>query len=335
VNVSTATETTDTGDHRRRRAAGPNLAVPTARERGRVANLPYIGRFAPSPTGDLHLGSLLAAVGSFLDARHHGGRWLVRIEDLDTPRVVPGSADRILRTLEGFGLHWDGDVIYQSQRVPVYVAALNQLESAGHTFQCGCSRRELVGNEDTGYLGTCRNGPTRPGIPTATRFRVADDCVVFFDDRVQGNRRFCAHELSDIVIKRKDEIIAYQLAVVVDDDAQHVSEVVRGADLLLSTAWQIALQRALSLPSPGYAHLPLVVEQTHEKLAKSRRSVPVDPALASSYLTLVLRMLNHPPPPELENDTPARLLAWAARNWNLNAFASVHSVTARDTANAK
>jgi glutamyl-Q tRNA(Asp) synthetase len=314
-------------------AADPALAVPMARERDRAAS--YIGRFAPSPTGDLHLGSLLAAVGSFLDARHHGGRWLLRIEDLDTPRVVPGSADRILRTLDGFGLHWDGDVIYQSQRNDVYVAALNQLESDGHTFQCSCSRRELAGNEDTGYLGTCRNGPTRSGIPTSTRFRIPDDGVVFFDDGVQGNCRFCTPELGDIVIQRKDEIIAYQLAVIVDDAAQHVSHVVRGVDLLLSTAWQIMLQKALLLPSPRYAHLPLVVEQTHEKLSKSKHSVPVEPAFASSYLTTVLRMLNHAPPAELENDKPARLLAWAARNWNLAALAGVRSVTARDTAHAK
>jgi glutamyl-Q tRNA(Asp) synthetase len=317
-------------------AADPDLAVPSPRERDPAADPShYVGRFAPSPTGDLHLGSLLAAVGSFLDARHHGGRWLLRIEDLDTPRVVPGSVDRILRTLDGFGLHWDGDVIYQSQRNDVYVAALNQLESSGHTFQCSCSRRELAGNEDTGYPGTCRNGPTRIGIPTTTRFRVADDCVVFFDDRVQGNCRFCTHELGDIVIKRKDEIIAYQLAVVVDDAAHHVSHVVRGGDLLLSTAWQMMLQKALLLPSPRYAHLPLVVEQTHEKLSKSRHSVPVDPAFASSYLTIVLRMLNHAPPVELENDTPARLLTWAARNWNMGALTGVRSVTARDTAHAK
>jgi glutamyl-Q tRNA(Asp) synthetase len=315
--------------------------VPSAREWDpapilpHIPDIPYIGRFAPSPTGDLHLGSLLAAVGSYLDARHHGGRWLVRIEDLDTPRVVPGSADRILRTLEGFGLLWDGDVIYQSQRVPVYVAALNQLESAGHTFQCSCSRRELVGNEDTGYPGTCRSGPTRSDIPTSTRFRMADDCVVLFDDRVQGNCRFRSPELSDFVIKRKDGNIAYQLAVVVDDAAQHVSHVVRGGDLLPSTGWQIALQKALSLPSPRYAHLPLVVEQSHKKLGKSRHSVPVEPALASAYLTTVLLMLNHPPPAEFENDTPARLLAWAARHWNLKAFAGVRSVTARDTAHAK
>ena len=266
----------------RRGTADRDLAVPTARERVPAVDppRPYIGRFAPSPTGNLHLGSLLAAAGSYLDARHNGGRWLVRMEDLDTPRVDPGSAERILRTLEGFGLHWDGDVIYQSQRHDVYVAAVNQLESGGHTFQCSCSRRELAGNEDAGYPGTCRKGPTRIGIPTATRFRVADDRVVLFDDRVQGNCRFSTPELGDIVIKRKDGIIAYQLAVTVDDAAQHVSHVVRGVDLLPSTGWQIALQKALSLPSPRYAHLPLVVEKTREKLAKSRRSVPVDPTLA-------------------------------------------------------
>ena len=295
----------------------------------------YIGRFAPSPTGDLHLGSLLAAVGSYLDARHHGGRWLLRMEDLDTPRVVPGSADRILRTLEGFGLHWDGDVIYQSQRHDAYVAALDQLQTAGHTFQCSCSRRELLGTEETGYPGTCRAGPTRLGVPTSTRFRVPPEPVVLFDDAIQGKCRFHTPELGDIVIRRKDLIIAYQLAVVVDDGLQHVTNVVRGADLLLSTAWQILLQQALELPTPSYAHLPLVVEQTRGKLSKSRQSVPVDPAHAGTALTTVLRMLNHPPPPELEGDAPERLLEWAVRNWNVVALAHVHSVTARDTVHAK
>jgi glutamyl-Q tRNA(Asp) synthetase len=283
----------------------------------------------------LHLGSLLAAVGSYLDARHHGGQWLLRIEDLDTPRVVPGSADRILRTLEGFGLHWDGEVIYQSRRIALYRAALEQLESGGHTFECSCSRRELGGAQDTGYPGTCRAGPTRHGVPTATRFRCAADSVVLFDDRIQGPCRFEQRELGDFVIKRKDEIIAYQLAVVLDDQAQQVSEVVRGADLLPSTGWQIALQRALGAVTPGYAHLPLVVEKSHEKLGKSRHSVPVEPALASSYLTAVLRLLRQAPPPELENDTPSRLLAWAARNWSVKAFAGVRCVTACDTARAK
>lgn len=257
------------------------------------------------------------------------------MEDLDTTRVVPGSADRILRTLEGFGLHWDGDVIYQSQREDVYVAALDQLQSAGLTFHCACTRRELAGSDEGGYPGTCRTGPTRRDIPTSVRFRVPDDDVVFFDDAVQGYCSFRTPELGDIVIKRKDQIVAYQLAVIVDDASQHVTNVVRGADLLLSTAWQILLQRALALPTPGYAHLPLVVEQTREKLGKSRHSVPVEPRDASAYLTTVLRLLNHAPPPELESDSPQQLLAWAVRNWNMVALAHVRSVTACDPVHAK
>jgi glutamyl-Q tRNA(Asp) synthetase len=248
---------------------------------------------------------------------------------------VPGSADRILRTLEAFGLHWDGEVIYQSRRIPLYLAAVDQLRAGGHTFQCSCTRRDLGNGEDTGYPGTCRAGPTRSGAPTATRLRLADGSVVFFDDRVQGVCRFEQRELGDFVIQRKDQIIAYQLAVVVDDQAQHVSDVVRGADLLPSTGWQIALQGALGLALPRYAHLPLVVEQTHEKLGKSRHSVPVEPALASSWLTAVLRLLRQPLPLELENDTPPRLLAWAARNWSLKVFAGLRTVTACDTARAK
>jgi glutamyl-Q tRNA(Asp) synthetase len=259
----------------------------------------------------------------------------VRIEDLDTPRVVPGSADRILRTLEGFGLEWDGEVAYQSRRIPLYRAALEQLKAGGHTFQCSCSRRELGGSEEAGYPGTCRNGPTRRHVPTSTRFRLADGFVVLFDDRVQGPRRFAQHELGDFVIQRKDGIIAYQLAVIVDDHAQQVTNVVRGADLLASTGWQIALHRALGMVPPSYAHLPLVTQGNAEKLSKSRQSVPVGPDLAATYLTAVLRLLNHVPPAELENDTPARLLAWAMSNWDVKAFQNVAHVTAFDITHAK
>jgi len=249
--------------------------------------------------------------------------------------VVPGSADRILRTLEAFGLHWDGPVIYQSHRKPLYLEALERLRAGGHTFECSCSRRELGGAQDTGYPGTCRAGPTRSGVPTATRFRGAEHSVVLFDDRVQGSCRFEPHELRDFIIQRKDQIIAYQLAVVVDDQAQQVSNVVRGADLLPSTGWQIALHRALGSPIPAYAHLPLVVEQNHKKLGKSRHSVPVEPRLARTYLTTVLQLLRQVLPPELEPDTPELLLAWAARNWSVTAFAGVRNVTAFDIARAK
>jgi glutamyl-Q tRNA(Asp) synthetase len=316
------------------RAADPHLASEGAREGPTAAaKSSYIGRFAPSPTGHLHLGSLLAAVGSYLDARHHGGQWHVRIEDLDTPRNVPGSADGILRTLEGFGLHWDGPVVYQSQRVPLYLDALHRLRSQARTFECSCSRKALAGS-DTNYPGTCRNGPTRGG-PTATRFQMKDGSLVLFDDQVQGACRGEDVDFSDFVIRRRDGIIAYQLAVVVDDGAQHVSDVVRGADLLSSTLRQIALQRALGIATPRYAHLPVVVEQTREKLGKSRRSVAVEPRTASALLAQVLRLLNHAAPPELESEKPSALLQWAARNWQLDRFHMLRSVTARDTALAK
>ncbi|MGH8137304.1 MAG: tRNA glutamyl-Q(34) synthetase GluQRS [Steroidobacteraceae bacterium] len=288
---------------------------------------PYVGRFAPSPTGDLHLGSLVAAVGSYLDARHHGGRWLLRIEDLDSTRVIPGCADRILRTLECFGLWWDGEVSWQSRRIGHYTAVADELTAKGLTFQCSCSRRDLSGNGDTGYPGTCRGGPTRRG-PVATRFRMDESEIVSFEDRVQGGCRIELQALGDCIITRKDGVPSYQLAVVVDDAEQHVTDVVRGADLLDSTAWQLALQRALGRPAPRYAHLPLVVEPTRAKLAKSRRSVPVDAASAGAQLACALRLLNHPPPRELEHGSPGNLLEWAARTWHLDAFHGWRTVPA-------
>ena len=263
-------------------------------------------------------------MGSYLDARSHQGRWFVRIEDLDTPRVIPGSADRILRTLEQFGLQWDGPLVYQSARRELYLAAAEQLRAGGLTFECSCSRRELAHGEETGYPGTCRAGPTRSG-PTATRFRVNDQ-PVRIDDRIQGPCRFDLAALGDFVIRRKDGIVSYQLAVVVDDAAQAITDVVRGADLLPSTAWQVALQRELRAAAPRYAHLPLVVEPNHEKLAKSRHSVPVEPAAAGATLRLVLHLLNHPPPPELEGAGPAQLLQWAQHSWNPQVLHGVRTV---------
>jgi glutamyl-Q tRNA(Asp) synthetase len=264
----------------------------------------------------LHLGSLVAALGSFLDARKAGGRWLVRIEDLDTSRVIPGCADQMLRTLEAFGLHWDGPVEFQSLRVPLYLESLEALRSLGLTFECSCSRRDL-GQSETGYPGTCRAGPNRSCGSTATRLRVGDT-VVSFEDRVQGRCQFDLRQLGDPVIRRRDGIIAYQLAVVVDDGAQGISDVVRGADLLQSTAWQLELQRALHLPKPHYAHLPLVMENNNTKLSKSRRSLPIDPASANMQLYEALSLLKHLPPVELARASPAELLAWATTNWSLD-----------------
>jgi glutamyl-Q tRNA(Asp) synthetase len=277
---------------------------------------PYVGRFAPSPTGSLHLGSLVAAVGSFLDARKAGGRWLVRMEDLDTTRVIPGCSDEMLRTLEAFGLWWDGKVEFQSRRTELYAESLQSLRERGLTFECSCSRRDL-GHSETGYPGTCRAKPTQNRGPTATRFRVPEG-VVSFSDRIQGPCCFDLRALGDPVIRRRDGAFAYQLAVVVDDTDQRVSNVVRGADLLASTAWQIELQKALKLPTPRYAHLPLIVEKTHGKLAKSRRSLALDPARANIHLVSALILLQHPPPVELQGAAPTVLLAWATERWALD-----------------
>lgn len=264
----------------------------------------------------MHLGSLVAAVGSFIDARSRGGRWLVRMEDLDRARVVPGSADEILRTLETYGLLWDGEVEYQSRRTHLYADALESLRAAGHTFECSCSRRNLAAEESgsgSAYPGTCREGPRRPG-DTAIRFRIDDAETVGFDDRFQGTIALPMRTLGDVIVRRRDGVFAYQLAVVVDDALQGVTDVVRGADLLESTGWQIALQRALGLPTPRYAHLPLLLERTGEKLSKSRRSAALGAdRTAGPELRNALRLLGLSPPTELV--TPPTLLQWATCRW--------------------
>jgi glutamyl-Q tRNA(Asp) synthetase len=259
----------------------------------------------------LHLGSLVAALGSFLDARSRGHRWLVRMEDLDRARLIPGSDAQILTTLETCGLTWDGAVEYQSARTELYRAALERLTAQGLTFECSCSRRQRP--LDAGYPGTCRAGPTRPG-PTATRFRVPDQ-EVLFADRAQGECRFQLAARGDVVVRRRDGAYAYQLAVVVDDALQGVTDVVRGTDLLDNTPWQIALQKALDVPIPEYLHLPLVVERSGKKLSKSRRSVALDINSVSCELCLALTVLAQEPPRILERESPGEILKWALAHW--------------------
>jgi len=286
------------------------------------------GRFAPSPTGSLHLGSLLAAVGSYLDARTHGARWLVRIEDLDTPRVIPGCADQMLRTLEAFGFEWDGDILYQSMRRDAYREAIARLRAQGRVFECSCSRKQLagVGGEDApGYTGTCRQGPTQPG-PISRRFRVTDS-TVRFTDLYQGEQEFDLRSCGDVVIERRDGIASYQLAVVVDDELQGITRVVRGADLLTSTPWQLDLQDALSFTRPIYGHLPLVVEPDGAKLSKSSRAIGLDPSQVAKGLTGALTLLSQSPPADLALFSPKDLWKWAFDHWNPQALAG--SVTAR------
>ena len=248
----------------------------------------YRGRFAPSPTGPLHFGSLLAAFGSWLLARRAGGEWLVRMEDLDPPREVPGAAAAQLHALAAFGLHSDAPILYQSQRHGLYQAALERLLATGQAFACHCSRSDLVG--EGGIHRTCVPGAQRPD--PAIRLRIADGTVVEFHDLVRGTlRQDVGREAGDIVLRRSDGLWAYQLAVVVDDADQGITDVVRGADLLDSTPRQIQLQRLLGLATPRHAHLPLMVDDQGRKLSKSSAALPVDaddplPALRAAWLAL-------------------------------------------------
>jgi len=275
-----------------------------------------VGRFAPSPTGPLHLGSLVAAVGSWLFARRDGGQWLVRMEDIDTPRVVAGSADEILRALERYGLTWDGEVVYQSQRTALYDEVLRLLREQHLVYDCGCSRADLqraasapLGREPV-YPGTCREGLPLGRSARAIRFR-APDIVLTFDDAVAGHvEENVTADTGDFVIRRADGVYAYQLAVVVDDAAQGVTQVVRGADLLTSTARQIALQRALGLPTPSYAHLPLVTNPDGSKLGKRDGALPLpslDEHRVAETLAYALSVLGVGVVP----DMPERMLAEA------------------------
>jgi len=281
----------------------------------------YRGRFAPSPTGPLHFGSLVAAVASFVDARAQGGSWLVRMEDLDPPRVVPGAADDILRTLEAFGLHWDETVVYQSARHAAYEAALQRLEARGAIFPCACTRKEIadsaLGPDGTPiYPGTCRNGLQPGKTGRAIRVRV-DDAVIRFVDRLQGEVvQELARSVGDFVVRRADGVYAYQLAVVVDDAWQGVTDVVRGADLLDSTPRQIHLQRLLDLPTPRYLHVPVATNARGEKLSKQTLAAPVDAKRPGCGLTAALDFLGHPVPDALRGAPPADILDWAVAHWN-------------------
>jgi glutamyl-Q tRNA(Asp) synthetase len=279
---------------------------------------PYVGRFAPSPTGPLHFGSLVAALASWLDSRHAGGRWLLRMEDLDRPRVLPGAADQILRQLESLGLAWDGPVVYQSTRHALYVEALRKL--AGHSYPCACSRKEL---EDSAlaidgsriYPGTCRKGLARAkplrAVRNAFAVRLRTHAEpIRFADRVQGDiEQSVEREVGDFVLVRADRIVSYQLAAVVDDAAQGVTDVVRGADLLDSTARQIHLQRLLGVATPRYLHVPVATNAAGRKLSKQTRAPDTRPG----DLAQALAFLGQPVP---EGMAGRELLEWAVGHWD-------------------
>ncbi|MDA9863430.1 tRNA glutamyl-Q(34) synthetase GluQRS [Flavobacteriales bacterium] len=284
----------------------------------------YVGRFAPSPTGRLHMGSLLAAVASWCDAKHHGGTWLVRMEDLDPPREVAGASDDILRTLEGHGLHWDGDVVFQSRRSDLYADALDSLKRDGCVFPCACSRKDLAGVAV--YPGTCRLWLSPAKEARLWRFKMGEG-TLSWKDLILGETSFEAQNLGDFPVLRADGFWAYQLAVVVDDRDQGVTHVVRGSDLLDSTPRQIQLWSALTnLTSaelqggiPGYGHLPVLENNLGQKLSKQTLAQPVQVSDAVTSVMRVLQWLNQPVEDmqgAFESGDVHQLLLHAAEKWD-------------------
>lgn len=292
-------------------------------ESTRSLNLNYRGRFAPSPTGPLHFGSLVAAVGSYADAKFHGGKWLVRIEDVDLQRKVPGAAKQILNTLEKLGMEWDEEVIYQSQRSEAYREALQVLDKQGLLYPCTCSRKEIADSSITGlygfiYPGTCLNNPASLQNPHALRIQTHDDVIQFHDGLKGSYTQRLRSEAGDFVLRRADGIYAYQLAVVIDDAAQSITHVVRGADLIDSTPRQIFLQRLLRYPTPHYMHLPVVTNAAGEKLSKQTNAAPVNTANAVRELVDALHFLGQQPPLEIQEGDIASFWRWVTQNWRVN-----------------
>ena len=290
----------------------------------------YRGRFAPSPTGPLHFGSLVAAVGSYLQARVRHGEWLVRIEDIDEPRNVPGAADDILASLERLGFEWDGDIRWQSRMLDAYHEALGNLIDAGHCFTCLCTRSKLRqtaihGPDGFIYPGTCRANTVTDLTRGAIRVRVCDSEITF-DDALQGNcTQHLERDVGDFVVRRGDGLFAYQLAVVVDDAQQGITEVVRGTDLLGSTTRQIYLQRLLDLPTPGYLHLPVVVNSQGQKLSKQTGAAALDLRRPGMELFHALQFLGQQPPDELMHADTADIWHWAIHHWDITRIPAVTS----------
>ena len=288
-----------------------------------IASCKYRGRFAPSPSGPLHFGSLVAAMGSYLDARHNQGEWLVRIEDLDPPREQPGAAKRILSTLEAFGFEWDGEILYQSRpdRADAYRKALHELSEQGSTYLCSCSRKEVneagkMGAEGPIYPGTCRKKPSVQQSARTIRIRTMA-CNVGFHDLIFGYvKQNIFAETGDFIIRRADGLFAYQLAVVVDDAFQKITQVVRGSDLLLSTPRQIWLQQLLGLPTPVYAHLPLVRDSLGRKLSKQSQAQPISDRRPLPALLAAWHFLNQVSP-ENEPENLKIFWKWAIEKWDI------------------
>lgn len=278
----------------------------------------YIGRFAPSPTGPLHLGSLYTALASFLDARQHQGLWLLRIDDLDKPRNAPGAADAIQHCLERFGLHWDGTVFFESRHRRDYHAHLHQLLQHQQLYACRCSRKQLEGHAV--YPGFCRKQNWQITADTTLRVKTCEQ-TLSFHDRLQGLiENHLGSEHGDFIVRRRDRIIAYQLAVVVNDHLQAVNHVVRGIDLLPSTIKQLYLYQQLNYPPPIYMHVPVIVDATGAKLSKQTLAAPVDTQKPETTVFTLLQLLGQNPAPDLRGAPVAEQLAWGVAHWHPDAL---------------
>lgn len=292
----------------------------------------YIGRFAPSPTGPLHFGSLLAAVASYLEAKSQKGLWLVRMEDLDKPREIKGAADQILRTLEAFGFEWAGEIMYQSQRSDAYAQALESLKTKKLSYPCTCTRKEIadsanmLGVDGVIYPKTCLNQPIKQNKALAWRL-LTDNTTISFTDAIQGNiSQNLGEQVGDFIVKRADALYAYQLAVVVDDAAQGVTHIVRGADLLDSTPRQIYLQQVLNLAPIEYAHIPVASNVAGEKLSKQTLALALDLNDASNLIWHALAFLGQLPPTYLKNATLQEIWQWATEHWDLTKTPQQHHI---------
>ena len=287
---------------------------------------PYRGRFAPSPTGPLHLGSMIAALASYLDARHNHGAWLVRMEDLDPPREEAGAARRIIASLEKHGLCWDEEIVFQSQRDAAYESALGELASRGYLFYCDCSRQQL--GPDGACRGNCRNRQEHLSAPVAIRAAPPPRCRIRFRDQIQGNiYSEPGIEVPDFVVRRKDGLFAYQLAVVVDDAWQGITHIVRGSDLLDSTARQIFLQQALDFHTPLYSHIPVITDRRGQKFSKQNHAPALDDHNAPANLRAALQFLRQTEPP-VTLRTCGEILEFAAGQWQAGHIPATLAMTA-------
>ncbi len=292
-----------------------------------MLNTSYIGRFAPTPSGPLHFGSIVAALASYLDARHNGGKWLLRIEDIDTPRVRAGADRQIINTLEILGLEWDGAIFYQSRRLDQYQDALTKLAHNDLLYRCCCPRKITKGKP---YPGTCRKRTNHDEKPYSMRVRILDRSISYADV-IQGQMTGRLNELTgDFILRRSDGLIAYNLAVAIDDAAQDITRVVRGSDLLDTTFNQIYLQSVLNLPTPEYAHHPLVVDGAGKKISKQDGATDVLTGISPEEVLLrALRFLGQAPDPELSYAEKRDILAWAITRWRIDAVSTSSTGQAR------